>query len=224
MGKEIKAFIFDLDGVITDTAEHHFLAWQALAEDVGITFTKDHNEELKGVSRMDSLDKILQIGGKEKDFSPEEKEKLAHKKNEHYLKLIQSISPTDILPGIEPLLARIKEEGLKLALASASKNAYTVMKSLQLLDMFDVIVDSNTIKNGKPNPEIFLRAAELVDIKPTHCIGVEDAKAGVDAIKAAGMYAVAVGPRSSFPNADIVYESTGDLSFDEISEMFTTKK
>lgn len=224
MTKQVKAFIFDLDGVITDTAEHHFLAWQALANDLGITFTREDNEELKGVSRMDSLDKILKLGGRENDFSLEEKNELAHKKNEHYLELIQSITPKDILPGIEILLEKIKENGLKLALASASKNAFTVMESLQLKDLFDVIVDSNTIKNGKPDPEIFLRAAELVEIDPTECIGVEDAMAGVEAIKGAGMFAVAVGPKESFPHADIVYETTGALSFEDIMTHFQAQK
>jgi beta-phosphoglucomutase len=219
--KTIEAFIFDLDGVITDTAEHHFLAWKALAEGLDITFTREHNEELKGVSRMDSLEKILHIGGREKDFTEEEKERLATEKNEQYVQLIKNISPEDILPGIEQLLDRIKADGHKLALASASKNALTVLEGLGLKEKFEVIVDAATIKNGKPDPEIFLRAAELLEVNPSYCIGVEDAIAGVDAIKGAGMFAVAVGPAESFQKADLVYSSTSDVSYEEIIDKFS---
>ncbi|WP_078546677.1 beta-phosphoglucomutase [Litchfieldia alkalitelluris] len=221
MSKQLQAFIFDLDGVITDTAEYHFMAWKALAEDLGIEFTRESNEELKGISRMESLEKILQIGGKANVYSDEEKEQLATKKNEHYVELIQKISPKDILPGIEELLKRIKHENLKLALASASKNAVMVLDSLELKDMFDIIVDVSKIKRGKPDPEIFLTAASQLEVDPSYCIGVEDALAGVDAIKDAGMFAVAIGP--DFQRADLVYRDTSGLSFDEIRESFSKK-
>jgi beta-phosphoglucomutase len=216
MTRPLKAFIFDLDGVITDTAEYHFLAWKALAEDLGITFTREDNEELKGVSRMDSLEKILAIGGRENDFSAEEKDALADKKNDHYLTLIQNITTEDLLPAIKDLISAIKANGLKLGLASASKNAFTVMESLGMKSEFDIIVDAKTVVNGKPHPEVFLRAAEMLGVEPEACIGVEDAAAGVQAIKSAGMYAVAVGPKESFENADLVYGSTAELSFEEI--------
>jgi beta-phosphoglucomutase len=218
--KQVKAFIFDLDGVITDTAEHHYLAWKALAEELGITFTREHNEELKGVSRMDSLEKILAIGGGQQEFSSDEKEKLAKQKNEHYVQLIQNISPEDILPGIKEFITKIKSDGLKLAIASASKNAVPVLEGLGLKEEFDIIVDAGTIKNGKPNPEIFLRAAELVHVTPSECIGIEDAIAGVDAIKSAEMFAVAIGPKESFAKADLVYETTDQLSYEEIITKF----
>lgn len=220
MKKQLDAFIFDLDGVITDTAEYHFLAWQALANELGITFTREDNELLKGISRMESLEKILEIGGRSGDFSGQEKEALASKKNNHYLTLITKISPSDILPGIKELLVAIKANGLKLGLASASKNAFTVMESLGLKDDFDVIVDAKTVRNGKPDPEVFLTAARLLDVNPESCIGVEDAVAGVQAIKAAGMYAVAIGSEESFPLADVVYRETGELSFEKIKELF----
>lgn len=220
MKKQLDAFIFDLDGVITDTAEYHFLAWQALANDLGITFTREDNERLKGISRMESLEIILEIGGRSSDFSELDKEALATKKNDHYLTLITKITPSDILPGIKELLADIKSNGLKLGLASASKNAFTVMDSLGLKDEFDVIVDAKTIQNGKPDPEVFLTAANMLNVKPEYCIGVEDAVAGVEAIKAAGMFAVAVGPKESFPLADVVYNETGELSFERIKELF----
>ncbi|CAM3850088.1 beta-phosphoglucomutase [Mesobacillus thioparans] len=220
MTRPLQAFIFDLDGVITDTAEYHFLAWKALAEDLGITFTREDNEELKGVSRMDSLEKILELGGRTGDFSAEEKEALAEKKNEHYLTLIQNITPADLLPAIKELIADIKAKGLKLGLASASKNAFTVMESLGMKSEFDIIVDAKTVVNGKPHPEVFLRAAEMLGVEPEACIGVEDAAAGVQAIKAAGMFAVAVGPTESFEIADIVYASTDELSFEKIVEVY----
>ncbi|ESU34458.1 hypothetical protein G3A_00975 [Bacillus sp. 17376] len=220
MTRPLNAFIFDLDGVITDTAEYHFLAWKALAEDLGITFTREDNEELKGVSRMDSLEKILELGGRTGDFTAEEKDALADKKNDHYLSLIQNITPADLLPAIKELIADIKAKGLKLGLASASKNAFTVMESLGMKSEFDIIVDAKTVVNGKPHPEVFLHAAEMLGVEPEACIGVEDAAAGVQAIKSAGMFAVAVGPKESFENADIVYASTSELSLEKILEVY----
>ncbi|WP_210364313.1 beta-phosphoglucomutase [Bacillus sp. REN3] len=218
MTKSIEAFIFDLDGVITDTAEYHFLAWKALAEELGIVFTREDNEDLKGVSRMDSLEKILLLGGRASDFSDAEKNELAARKNGHYVELIQDITPADLLPGIKELIADIKANGLKLGLASASKNAFTVMDSLGMKSQFDCIVDARTVVNGKPHPEVFLRAAEMLGVEPKSCIGIEDAAAGVQAIKSAGMFAVAIGPKESFKNADLVYASTAELSLDKILE------
>ncbi|TXC89836.1 beta-phosphoglucomutase [Metabacillus litoralis] len=219
----LKAFIFDLDGVITDSAEYHYLAWKTLADELGITFSRELNEELKGVSRMDSLEKILEFGNKETEFTNEEKEELAKKKNEHYVQLIKKISPADILPGIEELLIEIKSAGLGLGLASASKNASAVLESLNLKKNFDVIVDVNALKKGKPDPEIFLKAAELLNVQPDNCIGVEDAIAGVESIKSAGMFAVAIGPKNQFSTADIVYQTTAELSYNEITERFINR-
>lgn len=223
MSKPLQAFIFDLDGVITDTAEYHFLAWKELGEELGIPFTREFNEELKGVSRMDSLEKILALGHRQNDFSQEEKEALAAKKNEHYVRLIENISPNDILPGIKEILAVIKEKGYKLGLASVSKNAFTVMDSLGLRDQFDVIVDAATIEKGKPHPEIFLTAAKLLSADPFACIGIEDAAAGVDSIKGAGMYAVGIGNQETLAKADIVYSSTSELTFNKIVSAYESK-
>lgn len=220
MAKKLEAVIFDLDGVITDTAEFHYLAWKQLGEEVGVPFTREFNEELKGVSRMDSLEKILALGSKQNDFTVEEKDALAAKKNEHYVSLIQNISQNDILPKIENLIADIKERGLKLGLASVSKNALAVMTSLGLKDQFDVIVDAATIKKGKPDPEIFLTAAKFLNVDPTTCIGIEDAAAGVDSIKGAGMFAVGVGSEQSLSKADVVYSSTSELTFEKILEAY----
>lgn len=220
MTKPLQAFIFDLDGVITDTAEYHYLAWKTLGEELGIPFTREFNEELKGVSRMDSLEKILALGGRQGDFTGAEKEALATKKNEHYVRLIANISPADILPGIKELLAEIKEKGYKLGLASVSKNAFAVMDSLGLKQEFDVIVDAATIAKGKPDPEIFLTAAKLLNVEPSACIGIEDAAAGVDSIKDAGMFAVGVGSEESLAKADIIYPSTKELSYEGILEAY----
>lgn len=216
MSKELKAVIFDLDGVITDTAEYHFVAWSTLAKQLNIPFSREFNEHLKGVSRMESLDKILIYGNKEHEFTAEQKAELAKKKNEIYQSLIGSITPMDILPGIQTLIADIKKHNIKLALASVSKNAEVVMKSLKLKNQFDVIVDPSIIPKGKPDPAIFLKAAELLNVDTTMCIGIEDAVAGIEAIKAAGMYAVGIGDISVLNKADLVYRSTDLLSLDNL--------
>ncbi|MCM3268671.1 beta-phosphoglucomutase [Paenibacillus elgii] len=216
MNIPVQAVIFDLDGVITDTAEYHYEAWKVLAEELGIPFTREFNEELKGISRMESLEKILVLGGKAHDFTEEQKNALADKKNEHYLTLIQNISPADVLPGINEFIAEIEARGLKIGLASASKNALAVLESLGLKDKFHAIVDAKTVLRGKPDPEIFLKAAHLLEVEPGACIGVEDAAAGVEAIKGAGMFAVAIGAQELFANADLVYESTAGLSLEAI--------
>jgi beta-phosphoglucomutase len=223
MSKPLHAFIFDLDGVITDTAEYHYLAWKTLGEELGIPFTREFNEELKGVSRMDSLDKILGLGNRQDNFTQEEKEALASKKNEHYVRLIANINPKDILPGIKELISVIKEKGYRLGLASVSKNAFAVMESLELKEEFDVIVDAATIVKGKPDPEIFLTAAKLLNVEPAACIGIEDASAGVDSIKGAGMFTVGVGSEESLAKADLIYPSTKELSLSEIIRAYQEK-
>ncbi|MCP3773200.1 beta-phosphoglucomutase [Paenibacillus sp. MZ04-78.2] len=216
MNTPVRAVIFDLDGVITDTAEYHYEAWKALAEELSIPFTREFNEELKGISRMESLEKILVLGGKAHDVTEEQKIALANKKNEHYLTLIQNITPADVLPGISEFIAEIQAQGLKIGLASASKNAFAVLESLGLKDKFHAIVDAKTVQRGKPDPEIFLKAARLLEVEPGACIGVEDAAAGVEAIKGAGMFAVAIGAKELFGHADLVYKSTAELSLEAI--------
>jgi beta-phosphoglucomutase len=222
--QQLKAVIFDLDGVITDTAEYHFLAWKALSEELAIPFTREFNEELKGISRMESLEKILVLGGKQNDFSESEKAMLAARKNDHYCRLIEEITPSDILPGISEFISAIKNHGIKMGLASVSKNAFTVMNRLELTSEFDTIVDAATIQKGKPDPEIFLRASEQLGVEPNACIGIEDAEAGIAAIKAAGMFAVGIGNEKRLGQADLVYRSTKELRFEEIREAFILKK
>ena len=218
--RKLEAFIFDLDGVITDTAEYHYLAWKELAGELGIPFTREDNERLKGVSRLDSLEIILEIGSKQQAFTQEEKELLAKKKNTHYVDLIKQITPEDILPGIKTLLEDIKQAGLKIGLASASKNAPAVLKGLNLLEEFDYMADANLIVHGKPDPEIFLDVAENLKVKPENCIGIEDAKAGVQAIKRANMFAIGIGSTDLLREADIIYASTSELSFKKLTKEF----
>lgn len=212
----MKAFIFDLDGVITDSAEYHYLAWKALGEDLGISFDREFNETLKGVSRTESLERILRLGGRENDFSFEEKELLATKKNEHYVSLISKITNADILPGIEVFLKELKEAGYKIGMASASKNAQMVTSQLGLLEAFDHIVDAATVKNSKPHPEVFLKAAKALRVDPKECVGIEDAVAGITAIHEAGMLAVGIGNPTVLTEADLVFEDTAHLRLEKL--------
>lgn len=222
-GLPIQAFIFDLDGVITDTAEHHYLAWKAIADELHIPFTRQFNENLKGVSRMDSLRLLLSQAETPVDYTAEQLEELAQWKNRIYQELIEQIIPADILPGIPELLAELKRQGMRTAIASASKNAFTVIGRLKLMDAFDVIVDAAEIKNTKPDPEVFLKAAELLQVEPGCSIGVEDAVAGVQAIKAAGMFAVAIGAKEAFSHADLVLGSTSELTWSTVSEAWSAR-
>ncbi|MCL2560399.1 MAG: beta-phosphoglucomutase [Turicibacter sp.] len=217
--KKFEAVIFDLDGVITDTAEYHYLAWKQLGEALGIPFDREFNETLKGVSRTDSLDRILELGQRQNDFSLAEKEALATKKNDHYVGLIQNVSPADILPGIAQLLIDLRAKGYKIAMASASKNAFAVTDSLGLFDYFDHIVDAAKVVHSKPDPEVFLKAAEAIGVAPETCIGVEDAAAGVTAINDAGMYAIAIGTDAGLSHADMVLSATDELTIEVIENI-----
>ncbi|HJS16687.1 MAG TPA: beta-phosphoglucomutase [Rheinheimera sp.] len=215
----IQAFIFDLDGVLTDTAEYHFLAWQQLATQLGIEFSRADNELLKGVDRMGSLELILQLG--QKQLSQDEKLTLAEQKNTEYLKLVESMSPADLFPGVLPLFSSLKAAGVKTALASASKNAALVLQKLCIPDLFDYVADSNLIKNGKPDPEIFLTCAQALGVAPERCIGVEDAPAGVTAIKAAGMYALGIGEEHALTQADLVIPAISALDPKLLTKLLT---
>lgn len=212
----IKGFIFDLDGVLTDTAEYHYLAWKDLAEEIGISIDREFNEDLKGISRMDSLERILVYGNKADDYTAEEKSDLAAQKNDHYRSLIQSITEADLLPGIPRFLKELKEANMLLALASASKNGPTIIEKLGIANQFDTIVDPAQLKKGKPDPEIFLKGAKQLNLDLTECVGIEDAESGVESIKEANMFAVGIGNKETLKRADIVYSSTGDLSYQTI--------
>ena len=212
----IKGFIFDLDGVLTDTAEYHYQAWKRMANKLGIPLDREMNEQLKGISRMDSLERILALGNQTEKYSGEEKERLADEKNEDYKKLILSVTPNDLLPGIAGLLADLKEEGIQLALASASKNGPIIMEKLGIAEFFDTIVDPASLSNGKPDPEIFIKGAEQLRLKPEECIGVEDAQAGIKAINAAGIFSVGIGTKDMMVNADYAVSDTSELKLSDI--------
>ncbi len=216
----IDAFIFDLDGVITDTAEYHYLAWKKLADEIGIDIDREFNETLKGVSRMESLERILIHGNKQNNFTVEEKEKMADDKNQYYISLIEKITPKDILPGISKLLENIKSNNIKIGLASASKNATMVLNNLKLIDYFDFIADASECKNSKPAPDIFLMALNGLNVEAKNCIGIEDAYSGVEAINASGIYSVGVGDKKILKNANLVVEDTKCLEFDTLIKLF----
>lgn len=205
MNTRYKAVIFDLDGVITDTARFHYLAWKRLADGVGAPFDEAANEALKGIDRMGSLELILARAPRA--FDPDEKLALAEAKNRHYRELVVTMTPADLLPGALRALEQVREAGLAIGLASVSKNAFTVLDRLGIRDRFDHVVDAASVANSKPDPEIFLRAAQALRVAPGDCLGVEDAVAGVAAIKAAGMTAVGVGDPRVLGQADRVIPS-----------------
>ena len=214
---KLKAVIFDLDGVITDSAAYHYLAWKSLAEELGIPFDEQYNEKLKGISRMESLELILKNSSSGVQYSMQQKEALAEKKNDLYKELIRQISPADILPGISDFLKELKENRIKAALASVSRNAPLILGQLGLESMFDYVADAAAVPNAKPFPDIFLAGMQAFGLQPQECIGVEDARAGIEAIHRAGMLAVGVGTPEEMEEADLV-TTTDRLYLSEIVE------
>lgn len=215
----LKGLIFDLDGVLTDSAKYHLSAWNDLAKDLGIELNDEQLDALRGLSRLDSLNLILKFGNQEDRYSEEEKEAFAAKKNEKFVSCIQVMTPADILPGIPQLLKDAKAQGLKMSIASASKNAPTILKKLDIIDQFDGIVDPATLHRGKPDPEIYVRAQELLNLKPDEVISFEDAAAGVQAIKAAHQFAVGIG-KADVLKADYNVPDTSKLKLEEIEAAF----
>ena len=207
-----KAFIFDLDGVIVDTAKYHFLAWQKLAQELGIEFTPEHNEELKGVSRVRSLDIILQLGNV--TASQEDKNKWLFQKNEDYLSYLVDIDESEILPGVLPVLHYLKDKNQLIALGSASKNARPILEKTGILPLFDAIVDGNDVSNAKPDPEVFLRAAQLLNAKNEDSIVFEDSVAGVQPANSANMTRVGIGDDKILHEAKYNFK---DFTFIDVS-------
>ncbi|MDD4644447.1 MAG: beta-phosphoglucomutase [Bacteroidales bacterium] len=210
----IKACIFDLDGVVVDTARYHYLAWKRLADGLGFDFTEVHNERLKGVSRMASLNIMLEVGGL--TLPDDEKQKLAAQKNEWYLAYIQKMTPADILPGVNEFLRLTRSAGMKIALGTASKNAGTILARIGLSATFDAIIDGNRVTNAKPDPEVFLLAARDLKTDPENCVVFEDAIAGVEAAHNGGMKCIGVGQPDILFEADKVIPGFVGVTLDLI--------
>jgi len=212
-----KACIFDLDGVIVDTAHYHFLAWKRLADELGIRFTVEDNERLKGVSRMQSMEILLGLGNVA--LSQHDKETLANKKNTWFVDYVERMMPEEIYPGVKALLEQLRKQGIKTGLASSSKNAKTVIQRLHIESYFDVVVDGTMVVHSKPDPEIFLLAASKLGVASKDCVVFEDAEAGVEAALAAGMKCVGVGSPAQLGKAQRVIEKTGQFKPAELEQL-----
>lgn len=212
-----KAFIFDLDGVIVDTAKYHYLAWKKIANELEIEFTHEHNELLKGVSRVRSLDIILELGKIE--ASQEDKNKWLFEKNENYLSYLVDMDNSEILPGIMPILDYLKEQKQLIALGSASKNARPILEKTGILTYFDTIVDGNDVSNAKPDPEVFLIAAKLLGRKPEDSIVFEDSVAGIQAANIGGMISVGIGEAATLHEAKYLFKDFTFVDKDFINKL-----
>lgn len=217
----MKAVLFDLDGVITDTAVYHFEAWKALGSKIGIDIDEEFNEQLKGVSRTDSLNRILEKGNKQEAYTETEKTAMATEKNTLYKTLIEKMSPADLLPGIKTLLDDLKAKNVLLGLASASQNGPMILDKLQITEYFDEIVNPAELKAGKPDPEIFLTGAKQLGLDVSECVGVEDAAAGIEAINAADMVSIGVGEVKNLGKATKVVPSTADLTAELLEQVWS---
>lgn len=214
-----KGFIFDLDGVIVDTAHFHFLAWKKTAAELGYTLTKERNEQLKGVSRIRSLEKILEWAGV--TISKERFDHLTSDKNIDYLSHVNAMTPDDVLPGVLEFIAKLKQQGYKVALGSASKNARRILEKVGLSDTFDTIVDGTNVTAAKPDPEVFLVGAVQLGVQPMDCVVFEDSAAGITAAKAGGMLAVGIGSESHLGHADFVYPNFTEMPENFIDQLIT---
>ena len=214
MSEKILGVIFDLDGVIVSTDNCHYLAWKRMADEEGIPFDRRINERLRGVSRMESLAIILEKASKV--YSEAEKQAMAARKNGYYVELIGSLTKNDILPGAMDALNGLKEKGIKVAVGSSSRNTPIILKQIGLSDFFDAVADGNAIKNSKPDPEVFLLAAKLLNLAPANCLVVEDADAGVQAALAGGMRVLGVGSASVNPTATFTAENLEKADFESI--------
>jgi beta-phosphoglucomutase len=218
----IKAVIFDLDGVIVDTARYHFLAWKRLADELGIKFTEKDNERLKGVSRIRSMEILMELGGI--TLSQHEKERLANKKNAWFVDYVERMLPEEIYPGVAALITTMKQHGMRIALASSSKNAKTVLQLLRIEHLFEAVVDGTMVVHSKPDPEIFLLAATKLGVDPKECLVFEDAEAGVEAALAAGMHCVGIGSPEQLVKAMRVIRTTGEFTMDMLDDCNTAIK
>ncbi len=211
MNDRIKGFIFDIDGVLTDTSEYHYMAWKLLASKINIYIDREVNEELKGVSRMEALDVILKHGNKEDYYTQAEKLTLAMSKNKHYLEMISRFTSDNLLPGVLELFTELKALGIKIGTVSGTKSGGRLIDLLDIRKQVDYIVETSA-PQGKPEMEIFLKACEGLGLKPFQCVGVEKTRDGIIAVKKAGMFAIGIGQPSSLEEADLVVKSIQDIS------------
>ena len=218
---EQKGFIFDLDGVIVDTAKYHFLAWKKLANSIGVDFSKEQNEQLKGVSRVRSLQKILTWG--DKSLSSEEFSDLMAKKNDDYLNYINKMDASEILPDVDKVLDFLLESNQKVALGSASKNAKPILRKVNLLEKFHAIVDGNDVSRAKPDPEVFEIGAGLLNTEAKQCVVFEDSVAGVQAANIAGMISVGIGDKNVLHEADFIFKDFTEMNLDFLESIISGK-
>jgi beta-phosphoglucomutase len=210
----VKACLFDLDGVIVDTAKYHYLAWKRLANELGFEFTEEDNERLKGVSRMKSLDILLEIG--KLSLDEKTKEELAAKKNAWYVEYISRMDSSEILPGVIPFFKALKENNIKISLGSVSKNAMLILNNVGIVDYFDAVIDGTKIVHAKPDPEVFLKGAEEVGVTPSECVVFEDAQSGIEAAINAGMRSIGVGSPEILNRATFVISSFEEMTIDRL--------
>jgi beta-phosphoglucomutase len=209
-----RACIFDLDGVIVDTAKYHFLAWKRLTDDLGILFTEKDNERLKGVSRMASLEIILEIGGMRPSITA--KEEMAALKNKWYVEYISRMTPGDILPGTLEFINELKSQKIKIALGSASRNTPMILDRVGINTVFDAVADGNTVHKAKPDPEVFLKAAGMVGVETARCVVFEDALAGIEAALNAGMFCIGIGEKNVLKNAHLVIKGLYEMDINKL--------
>ncbi|WP_348666635.1 beta-phosphoglucomutase [Arsenophonus symbiont of Ornithomya chloropus] len=212
----IKGMIFDLDGVIVDTAFYHFKAWQYLAKEINISFDSMFNETLKGISRSQSLERILLHGNKANTFSYEEKQFLMNKKNDFYIKLLWKLTKKNILPGVLSFIKTANKHKVLCAIASSSQNAGMILKKLNIKKYFDVIVDPLSLSKGKPDPEIFLSAANLINVLPDEAVGFEDSQAGIEALNKANIFSVGISPKKKLIGASLQVNSFKEINFKKL--------
>jgi beta-phosphoglucomutase len=215
----IKACLFDMDGVIVDTAKFHFLAWQRLAHSLSIEFTEIQNEELKGVSRVESLEKILSWGGVELDSA--KKLELMELKNVWYLEYAEQVNPSEMLPGVLDFLNELQQKNIRIGLGSSSKNAVLILEKLGIYSMFDIIIDGTKIHMSKPHPEVFQRGAAELNLQPTEIVVFEDAQSGVEAAKTGGFYCIGIGDATVLSMADAVVKSMEGMTVERMESVVT---
>ena len=215
---KIKACLFDLDGVVVDTARYHYIAWNKIAEELGFHFSEQDNERLKGVSRMESLDILLDLGGINIDSA--QKTELAEKKNNLYVSYIRQMTPDEILPGVIRFLDELHKNNLLIALGSASKNAMFILDKIGLAQKFDAVIDGNKVSRAKPDPEVFLKGASELGVSPVNCLVFEDAQAGIDAARNGGMSVIGIGKGENLKNADFVIPGFANMNIDQLRSWY----